>query len=1028
MAKHSRKGKSELDTILDQLKTTYRTDSSDASNNDLLKLSESRDDSEFDSIFDMSDDDEDAELNELLNNLFSSEETVSKNESKETITEADEISSNLELDESDQELEPSSLPLDEVEADEQQAEESTDTLAEALKEAILADQANETDNITEQNETIEAEAPDNKPDHISVEDNREDQVVDTEACDQVDNVLASMLSHSITSTTEENHSPENENELSNDTEVESAIIDEVESEKEDMLEAKEDDTVTIEEHSLEDISDFEVSDSYEEDEIIDCEFEFSNGDDTDISESDEEFAIEDEEYDTSDDESEFANNPDTEYITEDNDSEEDVYVSEEPTLSKPRLILSPEEYTHDPLQNLFPTFSLKDLEDESETDSCNTVIDTAKINEVSFDNNDISLLLKFGYDNEVKTKVGHQKTQDIIIEQESEFIPKKFQKPFGYCGSEFSSRSQIPKITEKYKSNLLSSIILLVIVSMLTVFIISVDIFFAFFSTPVNFFLAAVFFEFLFILLICVTIFNKVISGMLGIVRFEPERSSPFVFLTGFYLIYLTVASIIYISNPESFETYELTLFGYCIALYAVSLLVADLLCCIREYQTFSIISSSDVLHVAEKDQNHGETAKTSIKSGTAKENNTYSLKKASLISGYFKKIYSRSYNRSDLIYLIGVVPILALICGGSVALCSESIMLGLVFIMLTTILCTPLAGICAQPIADFIMSRWLKKYKAAFISYNSLDELSTADTIIFKDAEAIEIKSCIEIKPLKSSDNNEFVDIAYRVFGMLGGPLAKVCPKEYSFDNSQNRQLIINEIEDNGIDIYYNGSTNLLIGDKYYMYTHKINVKTDPSLSTAIKGVNRTVIYVAFDGVPKIGFIINSSIKNTFADISAHLSNASIKVAVESYDPQVNNVYFEQNNSKSMPAIKVIKPLAFEASIDNRVSDSLVVSSSDSLSVAGSIALSREIISQKKTLKTFNLLISILGAILSVVLTVLCCLTYSQFDFSFVLNNLSVLFLTVFIIELIPSIVKLFILISKHKHHRTKTETNKQK
>ena len=40
-----------------------------------------------------------------------------------------------------------------------------------------------------------------------------------------------------------------------------------------------------------------------------------------------------------------------------------------------------------------------------------------------------------------------------VDEQDKEFVPNRFQKPFGYCGSEFSDRSMIPKITEKYKNN-----------------------------------------------------------------------------------------------------------------------------------------------------------------------------------------------------------------------------------------------------------------------------------------------------------------------------------------------------------------------------------------------------------------------------------------------------------------------------------------------------------------------------------------------------------------------------------------------
>lgn len=1009
MAKHSKKEKSELDAILDQLKNTYKADSSNSVAND---ITDSQYDSDVDYMFDNEEDEEDAELNEILNNLFASD---SKEEESATDTDIS-IDEKLLVSESiDEDTEDLS-----VEASIDNDSNNGDT-AVAEQPVSEEDTCESSDNLQEIS---------NEP---SIINNLEEPVVDTEACEQVDNVLSTMLGGISLPSSNEDIS---EDELSDTiAEAQTDFTDEHNAVNNVNIDLSEE-TDIVSDIDFDGLSGFDVSFDSDDSDMVNYEFSLSDESDTDISEN-ENFAVEDEEYDISDSEFDISADQSSDEIdispacSTDISADEDLEYAESTasesqydiTYSKPKLILSPDEYTLDPLQNLFPTFTLKDHNEENGVEISNNGFDLSKISEESFDNNDISLLLKFGYDNEIKSKVGSKKTQEIIIEQDNEFIPDKFHKPFGYCGSEFSNREQIPQIKEKYKSNLLSSIILLSIVSLLAVLIFAVDIFFAFFSSPVEFFPVAVFFEFLFILTICATIFNKVFSGLIGIARFEPQRSTPFVFLTVFYLIYLVISLIIYLTTPTEFEDYELMLFGYCLALYAISLLVTDILDCIRESHTFSIMASSGVLSVAEKD--NSTVTGAGIKS-SSNNNNTYKLTKAGLVSGYFKKVSSKNYNRTDLIYLIGIVPIISLICGGAVAICTESIMLGLAMLILTVFLSTPLSCMFAQPIIDFVISKWLRKNKTAFINFDSLEDISKADTLVFSDSDAIEIKSCLEIKPLKDHEDDEYSKIAYTVFSMLGGPLNSICPEEYISDNNKTQRLIINDIQENGIDLYYDNSINLLIGDKYFMYTHKINVKTDTNLNAATKGANKSVIYVAFDGTPKLGFIINSKIKSSFANISKTLKNASINVSVETYEPEANKVYFEQNKIDEMPQVNVIKPISYEPVDENKVCNTSIVSVSDSISIAQSIVLSREFIHQKKILKVINKLVAALGIFISALLSALCCMTFIQFDFSFVLNNIPIIFFIVFIIGILPCAIKLLILILEHKTKTNKTETNK--
>ena len=84
MAKRSKKEKSELDAILDQLKNAYGPDSAKDLENEPSKNDDL--DAELDSLFDTEENEDDAELNEILNSLFASDNTQN-NPIEETIEE-----------------------------------------------------------------------------------------------------------------------------------------------------------------------------------------------------------------------------------------------------------------------------------------------------------------------------------------------------------------------------------------------------------------------------------------------------------------------------------------------------------------------------------------------------------------------------------------------------------------------------------------------------------------------------------------------------------------------------------------------------------------------------------------------------------------------------------------------------------------------------------------------------------------------------------------------------------------------------
>jgi hypothetical protein len=214
----------------------------------------------------------------------------------------------------------------------------------------------------------------------------------------------------------------------------------------------------------------------------------------------------------------------------------------------------------------------------------------------------------------------------------------------------------------------------------------------------------------------------------------------------------------------------------------------------------------------------------------------------------------------------------------------------------------------------------------SAVIGQDSVEDLSNAKSLIFEDTDVIEILSCTEISPDNGYDKpKKWLNISRSVFLALGGPLAKAAGTDADNGPNVSHDVSINSISDNGLDIYYDSSMNILIGDRQYMLSHNIKVKTDVNLTGAVKGADRSVIYMAFDGIPKIGFIISSKIKDSFIGTLKILKSCGVDAAVKTYEPQINEVFFESNKIEF--PISVIKPSVFEDASRSSVSDSYIVS-----------------------------------------------------------------------------------------------------
>lgn len=899
MSKKNKKDK-ELDIILEQLKKSYGTESSDDITDDSYES------------------EEDLELSAVLSKLFGEESDDA--ESTDTLITEDETEEEI-VDEKDEII---------VESDD--AEENTEILIESEnfdedeEDPVELQALEDSEDITEYPEEIS-----NLTDDL---DEAEEAPIFLDSIDENDEVF----------------DEEDETFVDETDEYETPYEDEDLTESEDL-------------DDLEDIAAlFDETDDLDQVEVYDEDNNDFSAEEI-LSLEEPEFAVEDEEYDVKPDHNEIEQPIDNEieYVIADEPEIDDSSDSEtdEPVIPEridPILILDPKLYTFDELQEQLPKFKRITINPDQPETVEDIAEETAVVTEEHFDDNDISLLLKLGYDDEIKSKVGEEKTQNAILESNSDFVAEDNKTPYGFCGEELTDKSQIPSISQKYKAAKKSLIITLASVFVLFLMISSITVYFDCYSTRTESFPILLFIELVLVALIGLVLYKKLLAGIIGIIKFEPDQYSVLAFVTAIYALYDVLALIIYALNHSSMQRSDFSLFGVCVALYALLTVTADLVTCFKEAANFELIATSNKLFVAENvdpdELNHTQNEKT------------YRIRKASLISGYFKKTSHIGVPSVNLIYIMGVVPLIALIIGCAFAIPTGNVMSGIASATVAVFLCIPLSCVCIFPFHEHITSTKLAGDKIALIGYDAAEEYAKIQNVIFKDSDVVSVNSYSEIQP-QNAVGNSSLNIAYNVFNALNGTLSSTGKIPKSQDN---KDVVINSISDNGIDLTYSASTNILFGDKNYMKAHNIKVKTDSTLHGATKGADRSVLYMAFDGIPKLGFILGSSIDGKFIKSAHELELCGVKVFVESYEPHINDVYFAQNADEKL-SVATFKPKDREPHTYSDIANGNVVSASGCFRLTKIIRTCQQIVRQRKICKYINYGLMATGLILSCLL-----------------------------------------------------------
>ncbi len=665
-----------------------------------------------------------------------------------------------------------------------------------------------------------------------------------------------------------------------------------------------------------------------------------------------------------------------------------------------------EPYIYDPLQQSLRDISFykpqndidlsikEAIPPEDEQAEVNTADPSESTGDV--EDNDISLLLKFGYEGEISENGQGGHANKIIYKKSKEYKPASYKIKHGFTGKEYFELSQKSEIKKKYRVDKISLMIKAIIVSILAMISVSADVFNIYFNLHNGHYM---FINLILAFTVAVILANRIFSGINSLIRFDAnEYSLPSLILIE-YLILAVCANLTILSSSE--QNGYISFGGY--TLLCVSLTVwSEFIDCCRESSVFGFLAEDNVRCAAERHM------------ACKDSRSRYILRRTNFVSGYHNKTIENKGFAVNPFLMIGVLPIIAVIFSIAISIINEDHFVGINSAEYILFYSVPLSCTISLSMIRLFDHVNLKKNNAVYIGANACDSISKIESLVFEDTDVLEITSYIEIDPDNNSESQKkWLNFASNIFACLGGPLSKAMAVKTKPDANVDHDIIINSISYNGIDLHFDSSVNVLIGDRQYMLSRNIKVKTDINITGAVKGAERSVIYMAFDSIPRIGFILSSKIKKTFIDNVEYLCNNNINAEVRSYEPEINEYFFESNEIRQ--SITVEKPKVFESSEPSEVSDSNLVASNP-YELCRAIVYSKRVSETKHKNKRIIIIQAVCGFMIACILSILQCLPLGLEVSKFLKLYSPIVLYCISVLMLIPNIIQIITTIKRKK------------
>ncbi len=557
------------------------------------------------------------------------------------------------------------------------------------------------------------------------------------------------------------------------------------------------------------------------------------------------------------------------------------------------------------------------------------------------DESDIALIFELGYENELGRLVGYETLKKLKYEhlRNSGLASEDYYgQAFGYLGREYTAAVPDENVVAAYthdRKRLILKIALMALISAL--------LFFADFPVFLKSYLPSSLanipwlFPSLALALLTggiVLTGKRLFAGWRTFLRFETTPYSivavsiPFIWLYGAGAI---VTSIFQTENA-------LPPMNFAASMALLLLLVCDAIRIADEIRTFRMVSSPELKTVLEE----VEPRKTKLRQGdrTVKIINDeagqslYRVRRAHEVVGFFRRVNDLSAAGSVFSRMIFFSLICAVLGGLATSLIFQNPLRGVLVFAATLMFSAPASAIFLffDPLRR--ANRHLLSRRSVLVGEGSVNEYSGSKTIIFSDTDAFRAKRQTQVNLPDGDEFRRDIRLAEALFRKIGGTLATV-DQPIMMEEDPNTTINLVRLTETGVEALIDNKYRILAGDSTFLLHSDVEIPRESTDRAVGRSRGVSVLYVAINGALKLTYEIAYTMNQSFREIIALLARTDTTLAVQSYDPNLNNAFLHVGFADGDEVVRIIKPAQFETPTTAEITDTGAVALDGPLATA---------------------------------------------------------------------------------------------
>lgn len=539
-----------------------------------------------------------------------------------------------------------------------------------------------------------------------------------------------------------------------------------------------------------------------------------------------------------------------------------------------------------------------------------------------FSEDDIAMMLELGYESELGRVVGYENLKKLKRDHFARMNKnqqKNYRTAFGYCGVEDVNEHSYAAIIATYMHDRKFLILRTLLTALATILLLFLDhpllIGGAYLTFSEEHPLVFSILSLVLLLGASVLSWRQINAGLRSYFKLKPSPYSAIAALLPFTLVYDVIAF---------FTTEAILRVNFITAGILLLIALCDCMRLVCEMRTFRLLSAEGVKTVLEpttprkKKLRQGKKLVKIINDDI--DESFYRVQKAETVTGFFRRFNTTRDSHFSFHVLLGLSPACGFLGAFITLLATANPFSALSAFMSVMMLAAPFTAVLSFFFPLCRANKLLARHNCTLVGDEAVQEFGESKTVIFADTDLYTAEKCTEIAMRESDDFRKDLRLAGILFRKIGGTLAGLGASYAT--KSADPSVAFVRIAEHGVEAMIDNQYHVIAGDADFLKKCGIRIPKESSDRALRRTPNVSIMYVAIDGVLKVSYEIEYSINPDFEELALDLSDIDTDVAIQSYDPNLNEPFLQISREENAAHIRVIKPGKYEADSVMRVCD----------------------------------------------------------------------------------------------------------